>query len=102
MNNLPIINSGLRVNPVGGGLGLGQAAAVDNIEGGVAGLNPLVDGADGQEEGNDSGLDDMGADEPQVRITQVQYYKLLALFNHFKGFNALVRNGVLSIKICFN
>jgi len=57
--------AGLRVNPVGGGLGLGQAAAVDNIEGGVAGLNPLVDGGDGQEEGNDSGLDDMGADEPQ-------------------------------------
>ncbi len=54
------------MNPVGGGLGLGVAAAADNVDGGVAALNPLVEGGDGQEEGNDSGLDDMGADEPQV------------------------------------
>ena len=58
--------SGLRVNPVGGGLGLGVAAAADNVDGGVAALNPLVEGGDGQEEENDSGLDNMGADEPQV------------------------------------
>ena len=54
------------MNPVGGGLGLGVAAPADNVDGGVAALNPLVEGGDGQEEENDSGLDNMGADEPQV------------------------------------
>ena len=54
------------MNPVGGGLGLGVAAAADNVDEGVAALNPLVEGGDGQEEENDSGLDNMGADEPQV------------------------------------
>ena len=57
------------MNPVGGGLGLGVAAAADNVDGGVAALNPLVEGGDGQEEENDSGLDNMGADEPQVNRT---------------------------------